>query len=154
MKKPSFSGWLKQTLLFVSRGPLVWGGYTLFVGIMMTVGRASLALGILFSVTALFVGIGIAKYLDLRFSSENPVGFYWAINKSLPLAVLAATSVVTIWFAFMLIANLLSGEYYKITQFFFYWELTPDNLNRKSMREIAIWIYSYANITLIFTLSV
>ncbi len=152
MKKPSFSGWLKQTLLFVSRGPLVWGGYTLFVGIMMTVGRASLALGILFSVTALFVGIGIAKYLDLRFSSENPVGFYWAINKSLPLAVLAATSVVTIWFAFMLIANLLAGEYYKITQFFFYWELTPDNLNRKSMREIAIWIYSYANITLIFTL--
>jgi hypothetical protein len=152
VKKAKFSNWLQQSLLFVSRGPWVWAGYTLFIGILMTFGRTSMALGILFSVTSLFVGVGVAKYIDIRHSTENPVGFYWAVNKSLPLAVLAACSIMIFWFAFMTVANLFTGEYYKIGQFFFYWELTPENLNHKSTREIAIWLYAYANITLIFTL--
>ena len=152
MKKAKFSRWLKQSLLFISRGPLVWAGYTLFVGILMTLGRVSLALGILLSVTSLFVGVGVAKYIDLKYSADNPVGFYWAINKSLPLAVLAASTIVVFWFAFMVVANLFTGELYKIGQFFFFWELTPENLNHKSTREIAAWIYSYANVTLIFAL--
>ncbi len=152
MKKAKFSIWLKDSLIFVSRGPWVWAGYTLFVGILMTLGRISLALGILFSVTSLFVGVGVAKYIDLKYSVEHPVGFYWAINKSLPLAVLAASTIVIFWFAFMVVANLFTGELYKIGQFFFYWELTPENLNHKSTREIADWIYAYANVTLIFTL--
>jgi hypothetical protein len=152
VKKAKFSRWLKQSLLFVSRGPWVWAGYTLFVGILMTVGRASLALGILLSVTYLFVGVGVAKYIDLNYSSEKPVGFYWAINKSLPLAVLAAGTIAVFWFAFMVVANLFTGELYKIGRFFFFWELTPENLSHKSTREIADWIYSYSNITLIFTL--
>ena len=152
MKKAKFSVWLKQSLLFVSHGPWVWAGYTLFVGILMPLGRVSLALGILLSVTSLFVGVGVAKYIDLKYSAENPVGFYWAINKSLPLAVLAASSIMVFWFAFMAIANLFTGELYKIGQFFFFWELTPENLNHKSTREIADWIYAYANVTLIFTL--
>ena len=152
MKKAKFSQWLKQSLLFVSRGPWVWAGYTLFTGILMTVGRVSLALGILLSVTSLFVGVGVAKYIDLKYSAENPVGFYWAVNKSLPLAVLAAGTIVVFWFVFMTVANLFTGEFYKIGQFFFFWELTPENLNHKSTREIADWIYSYSDITLIFTL--
>ncbi|MDD2660287.1 MAG: hypothetical protein PHY54_11525 [Methylococcales bacterium] len=152
MKKAKFSHWLKQSLLFVSRGPWVWAGYTLFTGILMTVGRASLALGILVSVTSLFVGVGIAKYIDLKYSAENPVGFYWAVNKSLPLAVLAAGAIMVFWFVFMVVANLFTGELYKIGQFFFFWELTPENLNQKSTREIADWIYSYSDITLMFTL--
>ena len=152
MKKAKFSVWLKQSLLFVSQGPWVWAGYTLFVGMIMPLGRVSLALGILLSVTSLFVGVGIAKYIDLKYSAENPVGFYWAINKSLPLAVLAAGTIMVFWFAFMVVANLFTGELYKISQFFFFWELTPENLNHKSTREIANWIYAYANITLIFTL--
>ena len=152
MKKAKFSVWLKQSLLFVSQGPWVWAGYTLFVGMIMPIGRVSLALGILLSVTSLFVGVGIAKYIDLKYSAENPVGFYWAINKSLPLAVLAAGTIMVFWFTFMVVANLFTGELYKIGQFFFYWELTPENLNHKSTREIANWIYAYANITLIFTL--
>jgi uncharacterized membrane protein len=40
----------------------------------------------------------------------------------------------------------------KIGQFFFFWELTPENLIHKSTREIANWIYAYANVTLIFAL--
>jgi hypothetical protein len=152
VKKPKFSDWLSESLAFVSRGPLVWAGYMFFVGIMMTIGRISLALGIALSVMSLFVGIGVAKYIDLKYSVENPVGFYWAINKSLPLALLAALSILIFWFLFMLIANLLTGEYYKIAQFFFYWELTSENFSQRSTQEIANWIYSYANITLIFTL--
>ena len=152
MKKAKFSIWLKRSLLFVRQGPWVWAGYTLFTGMLMPLGRISLALGILLSVTSLFVGVGVAKYIDLKYSSENPVGLYWAINKSLPLAVLAATAIMIFWFAFMLIANLFTGEFYKIARFFFYWELTPENLNRQTTREIANWIYTYANITLIFAL--
>ena len=152
MKKAKFSDWLRDSLIFVSRGPWVWAGYTLSVGILMTLGRVSLALGIFLSVTCLFVGVGVAKYIDLKYSEENPVGFYWAVNKSLPLAVLAAGTIVIFWFAFMVVANLITGELYKIGQFFFFWELTPENLNNKSTREIANWIYSYSNVTLIFAL--
>jgi hypothetical protein len=124
----------------------------LFTGIILVLGRISLALGIFLAVTSLFVGVGVAKYIDLKHTTENPVGFYWAVNKSLPLAVLAASAIVIFWFAFMLVANLITGEWYKIGQFFFFWELTPENLNNKSTREIADWIYSYANVTLIFAL--
>jgi len=152
VKKPKFSDWLRQSLIFVSLGPWVWTGYTLFTGIILILGRVSLALGIFLSVTCLFVGVGVAKYIDIKYSAENPVGFYWAINKSLPLAVLAAISIVIFWFVFMAIANIFSGELYKIGQFFFNWELTPENLNRKSMRETADWIYGYANVTLMFVL--
>ena len=152
MKKAKFSVWLRDSLIFVSRGPWVWAGYTLFTGVILVLGRVSLALGIFLSVTSLFVGIGVAKYIDLKYSKENPVGFFWAVNKSLPLAVLAASTIVVFWFVFMLVANLFTGEFYKIGQFFFFWELTPENLNHRSTREIADWIYSYANVTLIFTL--
>ena len=152
MKKAKFSEWLKQSLLFVSHDPWIWAGYTLFVGVIMTIGKVSLALGILLSVTSLFVGVGVAKYIDLKHSTESSVGLYWAINKSLPLGVLAAGTIMIFWFAFMVVANLLTGEVDKIGRFFFYWELTPENLNHRSAREIANWIYSYANITLIFTL--
>jgi hypothetical protein len=152
VKKAKLSVWLRQSLIFVSLGPWVWAGYTLFTGIILILGRVSLALGIFLSVTCLFVGVGVAKYIDIKYSAENPVGFYWAINKSLPLAVLAAISIVIFWFVFMAIANIFSGELYKIGQFFFNWELTPDNLNHKSMRETADWIYGYANVTLMFVL--
>ena len=116
MKKAKFSVWLKQSLLFVGQGPCVWATYTLFVGILMPLGRVSLALGILISVTSLFVGVGVAKYIDLKYSAENPVGFFWAVNKSLPLAVLAASTIMIFWFVFMVIANLFTGEFYKIAQ--------------------------------------
>ena len=152
MKKQSFSGWLRQSLLFITCGPLVWIGYTLFVGVLMPLGKASLLLGILFSVTALFVGVGVAKYIDLKYTVENPVSLPWALKRSLPLAFLAAGTIVIFWFAFMVIAYLFMGEFYKVGRFFFYWELTPEKLNYQYTRELANWIYSYANVTLIFTL--
>lgn len=151
MKKAKFGDWLRDSLLFVNRGPWVWVGYTLFVGVILVFGRISLAFGIFLSVTSLFVGVGVAKYIDLKYSAENPVGFYWAINKSLPLAVMAASTIVVFWFLFMLVAHLFTGELNKTGQFFFFWELTPENLKRQTTREIANWIYAYANITLIFT---
>ena len=152
MKKPKFSDWLRQSLLFAGRGPGVWAGYALFTGVVLVLGRVSLALGVFLSVTCLFVGVGVAKYIDLKVTVEHPVGFYWAVKKSLPLAVLAAGTIVIFWFGFMATANLLTGDVYKIGRFFFFWELTPENLNHKSTRELADWIYAYANVTLMFTL--
>jgi hypothetical protein len=152
VKKATFSDWLKQSLIFAGRGPWAWAGYTLFTGVILVLGKVSLALGIFLSVTCLFTGVGVAKYIDLRYSRDNPVGFYWAINKSLPPAVLAAISIVVFWFVFMAAANIFSGELYKIGWFFFHWELTPENLNHRTLREIAGWIYGYANVTLMFAL--
>ncbi|MDP2902366.1 MAG: hypothetical protein Q8N96_04565 [Methylovulum sp.] len=151
-KKPKFSDWLQQSFLLLGHTPWMWAGYALFVGVLLVIGRLSPALGIFSAVTCLFVGVGLAKYSDLKTSSEHPVGFYWAVNKSLPLAVIAASGIVIFWFVFMAIANLLAGEFYKIGQFFFYWEFNAEHLSHKSMREIAGWIYSYANIALIFVL--
>lgn len=152
MKKAKFSDWLRESLLFLGRDPVVWVGYTLFVGLILLAGRISLALGIFFSVTALFLGVGIAKFSDLKYSGESPFGLFWAIKKSLPLAILAATAIVVFWFGFNVLANLLSGDIDKIWQFFFNWELTPENLKHKSMREIAGWLYTYANVAVIFVL--
>jgi hypothetical protein len=151
VKSEKFSDWLRQSLLFINREPLAWLGYTLFMGVVLVLGRISSALGIFLSVSCLFVGVGIAKYIDIK-SSEQPVSLSFAINKSLPLAILAASTIVLCWFVFMVLANIFSGEPEKIGQFFFYWQLTPENLNHKSSRELASWLYGYANVALIFTL--
>jgi hypothetical protein len=151
MKTETFGNWLKLSLLFINREPIVWLGYTLFMGVILVLGRISLALGIFLAVTGLFVGVGIAKYIDTA-KTEQRVPLIWAIKKSLPLAVLAASAIVVCWFIFMALSAIYSGDLYKIVQFFFHWELTPEHLNRKSSREIASWIYGYANVALIFTL--
>lgn len=152
MRKGQFGAWLGESLLFIARGPFVWVGYTLAIGVILLVGRISLALGIFFSVTSLFVGVGIAKYIDLNYSGDAPVPLSWAIRKSLPLAIMAAASLVVCWFGIYVVANLVSGDILKTGRFFFYWELTPENLRRRPMREIAIWFYTYANVALVFVL--
>jgi hypothetical protein len=152
VKRTSFSGWLSQALWLISRTPLIWIGYMLFIALLLGVGRISLALGVFLSVTSLFVGVGMAKYTDLKNSAGHSVGFYWAVNKSLPLAVLAAVSILICWFVFRLVANVYTGEWEKIVQFFFYWELTPENMADKSLRPLAGWLYSSAIVTLIFVL--
>jgi hypothetical protein len=152
VKQTTFSNWLRESLWTIGKAPAVWLGYTLFVGAIMPLGRISLALGIFASVSALFVGVGINKYIDLRYRNDNPVGLIWAINKSLPLAILAAACIVICWFFFNLVANLISGQYDNIGRFFFFWEYTPENLKRKTVREIAVWLFTYANVALIFVL--
>ena len=152
MTRITFGSWLRQALVLIIRAPLVWAGYTLFIGILFSVGRVSLALGVFLSVTCLFVGVGVAKYIDLKSAAGTSVGFYWAVGRSLPLAVLAASSIVLSWFVFRIVANIYSGEIYKISEFFFYWDIRSENLDYKSMRQIAGWIYSSAIVTLLFVL--
>jgi hypothetical protein len=130
----------------------VWLGYMLVIGLLLGVGRVSLALGVFLAVTSLFVGVGVAKYTDLKSSAGHSVSLYWAISKSLPLAVLAALSIVLCWFVFRLAANIYSEEWEKIAQFFYYWELTPENMDDKSLRQLAGWLYSSAIVALIFVL--
>jgi hypothetical protein len=152
VKRTSFSGWLSQALWLIGREPLVWLGYMLVIGLLLGVGRVSLALGVFLAVTSLFVGVGVAKYTDLKSSAGHSVSLYWAISKSLPLAVLAALSIVLCWFVFRLAANIYSEEWEKIAQFFYYWELTPENMDDKSLRQLAGWLYSSAIVALIFVL--
>ncbi|MGZ4975555.1 MAG: hypothetical protein ACXV8O_00275 [Methylobacter sp.] len=152
MKPVTFSNWLKQALLLVSRAPLLWAGYTVFIGLLLGIERVSLALGIFLAVTGLFVGVGVAQYIDIKSSTDTSLNFYRAITKSLPLAVLAAGSLVICWFVFRVTANIYSGELYKIGYFFFYWELSTEHLDNKSMHQIAGWLYLPAIITLLFTL--
>jgi hypothetical protein len=152
VKRTSFSGWLSQALWLISRAPSIWIGYTLFIGLLLGAGRMSLALGVVLSVTSLFVGVGVAKYTDLKSSDGHSVSLYWAISKSLPLALLAALSIVFCWFVFRLIANIYNEEWEKIAQFFFYWEFTPENMEDKSWRQLTGWLYSSAIVALIFVL--
>lgn len=152
MTPATFGNWLRQTLVLVSRAPLLWGGYTLFIGLLLSIERVSLALGAFTAVTVFFVGVGIAKYIDMKSSAGTSLSFHQTIAKSLPLAVLAAGSLVICWFAFRVAANIYSGELYKIGQFFFYWELTAEHLDNQSMHRIAGWLYSPAMITLLFIL--
>ncbi|WAK02903.1 hypothetical protein [Methylobacter sp. YRD-M1] len=152
MKRTSFSGWLSQALWLIGREPLVWIGYMLVIGLLLGVGRVSLVLGVFLSVTSLFVGVGVAKYTDLKRSAGHSASLYWAISKSLPLAVLAALSIVLCWFVFRLATNIYSEEWEKIAQFFYYWELTPENMDDKSLRQLAGWFYSSAIVALIFVL--
>jgi hypothetical protein len=151
-RKIKFSDWLRKSLLFIRRDPWVWTSYTLFVALVLCVYRISYALGIFSSVILLFVGVGIAKYIDLKHSGDNPVGLIWAIKKSLPLAVIFGGMVVICWFIFSALANILNGQAEMISYFFFDWQFTPENLKRSDTRELAIWLYGYANLSLIFVL--
>jgi hypothetical protein len=60
--------------------------------------------------------------------------------------------IVVCWFIFSALANILNGQADMISYFFFDWQFTPENLSRRTTRELGIWLYGYANITLIFTL--
>jgi flagellar basal body-associated protein FliL len=150
--KIKFSDWLRKSLRFIGRSPWLWAAYVLFVAVILGVYRISYALGIFASVTSLFVGVGIAKYADLKHSEEASVGLIWAIKKSLPLAVIMGMAIVICWFIFSALANILNGQPEMIGYFFFDWQYTPENLHRRDARELAVWLYGYANITLIFTL--
>jgi hypothetical protein len=150
--KITFGDWLRDSLQFIGRGPTVWFGYCLVLGMLMMLGRISLALGVFVSVTGLFVGVGIAKYIDLKNSGENPVTLAWALKKSLPLAILAAGSLVFFWGIFRSIAGIAAGDWHNIVKFFFDWEFTAENLQRQTTRELAIWLFGYANVALIFCL--
>jgi hypothetical protein len=150
--KITFSDWLRESLQFIGRGPGVWFGCCLAIGMLMTLGHVSLALGVFVSVASLFVGVGVAKYIDLKASGEDPVAFTWALKKSLPLAILAAGALVFFWGLFRTVAGVAAGDWQNIVKFFFDWEFTPENLQRRTTRELAIWLFGYANVALIFCL--
>lgn len=150
--KVKFSDWLRQSLQFIGLAPWTWFGYCLVVALVLCLGRISYALGILGGVASLFVGVGVAKYINMKHTSDRPVGLTWAIQKSLPLAIIAGLTIMVCWFIFAALANILNGQAEMISYFFFDWQYTAENLKRRDSRELAIWLFGYANITLIFTL--
>lgn len=152
MKTVSFSRWILHASWLIGQAPVLWLSYSVILGILMVFGRISLALGVFIAVSGLFLAVGLAKYVDLKMSGEQPVGFFWALNRSLPLAILGAASIVGCWFTFRLIATLFNGDYGKIIQFFFNWELLPENIEDKPLRQLFGWFYGYALATLLFVM--
>ena len=152
-RKIKFSDWLRKSILFIRHKPWIWFGYCVFIALILCVGRISYALGIFSGVVSLFVGIGVAKYIDLKhYTPEKSVGLLWAIKKSLPLGIIFGVVIVICWFIFSALANILNGQWQMISYFFFDWQYTNENLRGRDSRELAIFLYGYANITLIFTL--
>lgn len=146
MKEISFSHWLVLAFELANKRPVVWLGSVLFMAVLMLLARVSLALGILFSVASLFIGVGVVDAIHRETES-----LWAAIKKQIPLALLLSITLMACWFAFRLLANINSGEIEKILQFFFYWELTEDNFQGKGFRQLIVWLYSAAIVALIFT---
>jgi len=152
VKPAKFALWLQQSLLFIGHGPWVWMGFTLFIALVQAIGKFSPVFGIFASVVCLFVGVGVAKYIDLKYTKDSPVDLFWAIQKSLPLAMIAGFCIVVFWFVFTTIANLFSGNFLGIAQFFFNWEISSNYFKYGTVHDIASWIYTYADMALILSL--
>ncbi|MCK5356439.1 MAG: hypothetical protein KAJ63_15085 [Methyloprofundus sp.] len=147
MKTLSFSDWLVQAFELANKRPLLWLGTVLFLAVFLPISRVSLALGILFSISSLFIGVGIVAYI------HQGTGTLWnVIQRQIPLAFTLAGILMIFWFTFRVVANIYSGEIEKIAQFFFHWELTADNFQDKAFRQLIIWFYSSAIVALIFVL--
>jgi hypothetical protein len=151
--KVKFGDWLHRALRFTMVNPVVWFGYTAFIALVLCVFRISYALGIFGSVVCLFVGVGVNKYIDLKKNTpDQAVGLFWAIKKSLPLAIIAGLTLVVCWFIFSALGNILNGEFDKISYFFFDWQYTNANMRGMDQRQLAIFLFGYADVALIFTL--
>ncbi len=147
MKSITFSGWLIQSFELANKRPLLWLSSVLFLAVFLALGRVSLALGILFSVSSLFIGVVIVDFIQ-----RGTGTLIKAILRQLPLAFSLAVILLVFWFVFRVVANIYAEETEKIAQFFFHWELTDENFQDKVYRQIIVWLYSSAIVTLIFVL--
>lgn len=152
MNPVTLSNWLVQAFKLMWRRPFTWLVYVTVCGAVLMVSRISLALGIFLSVVCLFVGVDLAEYLDQSGHRTEPFAFKTAFHRSLPLAILAAGTILVIWFFFRLVASIYLDEFDKIFQFFWLWELTPENFAGKSIRHLSGWLFSGAVVILLFVL--
>lgn len=148
MKKITFSGWLIQAFELANKKPLLWLGWVLVIAVLLGLGRISLLLTILASVASLFLGIGLVAAID-RDESDD---LYAVGRRHLPTALTLAIIIAFCWFVFRVVANVHAGVSEKILQFFFHWELTPENWSGKTLRELIVWLYSAGIVALLFVL--
>lgn len=146
MSEVSFGSWLVRAFELANKKPGLWLGCVLVIGLLLTLGRVSLALGIVSAVASLFVGVGIVAAID----KDEPVNLLAVIKWQLPTALTLATVIMAFWFIFRVVANINGGELEKIAQFFFHWELTPENLTGKGLRDLMVWLYSAGIVALAF----
>lgn len=148
MNRITFSQWLLRSFELANKKPELWLGYVLVIAVLLLLGRISLLLTILASVSSLFLGVGVAAAIDRQQAFDvNAV-----CKRHLPTALTLALIVTLFWFVFRVVANIHAGESEKILQFFFDWELTPENLSDKTGRELIVWLYSAGIVSLLFVL--
>ncbi|WP_305908978.1 hypothetical protein Q9L42_007955 [Methylomarinum sp. Ch1-1] len=144
----TFGACLVQAFELANKRPALWLGCVLLMALLLGLERISLMLGILTSVSCLFVGVGIVAAID----RDEPLNLAAVISRHIGPALLWAAVIMLCWFVFRVVANLNAGESEKIVRFFFAWELTPENLAGKTLRQLILWLYSSAIVALIFVL--
>lgn len=152
-RKARFGDWLRKAFLFFRGHFRLWFAYVLVVAFGMMITGISQALGILFAVTSLFLGVAIAKYADIKETTpESTITLTWAINNSLPLSVIAGLAVMVFGFVVSTVVKIADGDYAGVFRYFFYFQLSPDVLDRVSLGDLGAWLFGYANLSLIFVL--
>ncbi len=148
----TFGIWLSLTLELLAKRFDIWVVYLFLSTVLLAVGRISLGLSIFLSVSCLFVGVSIAEYIDTGTLQYRSSGLSGIIREKMPLIMSLAIMVAMCWFAFRVIYNIYIGEYAKILQFFFHWELHSDNYAGKNLRQMTAWLYSSAIVALLLVL--
>ncbi len=146
MRKVSFGNWLVQSFELANKRPGLWLGCVAVIALLLALGRISLALTIVLSVSSFFVAVGVVAAIDL----EETVDLTAVVKKHLPTASTLAIIITLCWFVFRVFANFNSGEPEKILRFFIAWELTGENIAGKSLREAVVWLYSAGIVALVF----
>ena len=146
----TFLNWVQDSLKLLLSHPVVWLNYFLWVCVLLSVGRISLALGIVLSAFSFLMTVSIADYVSEKKSEETKNTLMDMMRTYVPTAFSMAIMLMLCWFVFRVIFNIYSGEPEKIVSFFFDWQLFDQNIVDQGIREYSGWLYRAAIVTLIF----
>lgn len=139
--------WLLQSWDLFKRRPFLWMLFLLASFPGLTLGVISPFLGIIIAVMCLFFGVGLAAYVDKQLDSLQSL-----LRQCVPLALMAALTLVSCWFVFRLLANLSSNEAQNISLFFWQGTQKFTALQSQPWRLMTAGFYELAIVALIFTL--
>ena len=146
----TFSNWVQDGLKLLLCRPGVWLNYFLLVSVLLSVGRISLALGIIFSAFSFLMTVSIAAYVNQPQSDETKKTLMDVTRTHAPVAFSMAVMLMLCWFVFRVVFNVYSGEPEKIISFFFDWQLFDQSIINQGIREYSGWLFRAAIVTLIF----
>ena len=146
----TFLNWVKAGLRLLGCRPGVWLSYLLVMTVLLSVGRISLALGIILSTVSFLMTVSMAAYVDPEQSNQSCKVFIKMMRSHLPVAFSMAVMLALCWLVFRAIFNVYSGEPEKIMSFFFDWQLVDQSIFDQGVREYLGWLFRAAIVTLIF----
>lgn len=139
--------WISTVFKIFAQKPSVCLLLLAFLMIALGLGRISLALGIVTSISTLFVTVGIIAQID----QSQDFQFSRVLRQHLPLSITLALLLMGFWFVFQTVSNIVNHQAEAIVDFFFDWQLTAEATNDKSLLRLTSWWYASAITGLIFT---